>query len=150
MAGTTKVLGWGKCSAVVTPASGTASTFEDIVDGSASLSVEEGEEMEALIEGGEAEGRRKRPDKYILTFNRRIGDASEVTGKLGYTESVTSVQVIPELNGAIGVTLSDVSETFTVQYDTTDGLVAVYTYKTKGKTDANGKINDVTFAAKSA
>ena len=147
---TTKVLGWGKCSAVVTPASGTASTFADIVEGSTSLSVEEGDEMEALIEGGEAEGRRKRPDKYVLTFNRRIGDASEVTGKIGYTENLTSVQVVPELVGAIGVTLTGVSETITVQYDTTDGLVAVYTYKTKGTTDADGKLTDVTFAAKSA
>lgn len=147
---TTKILGWGKCSAVVTPTSGTASTFADIVEGSTSLSVEEGDEMEALIEGGEAEGRKKRPDKYVLTFNRRIGDASEVSDKIGYTETLTSVQVEPELTGAIGVTLTGVSEYVSVQFDSTDGLVAVYTYKTKGATDDNGKLTDVTFAAKAS
>ena len=41
----TKVLGWGKCSAVC---------FDYIVENSCQLSVEEGQEQEATIEGGSA------------------------------------------------------------------------------------------------
>ena len=52
MPDTKKILGWGKC---------TIDGKNDIIEGSASLSVEEGEEQEALIEGGSAEGRKKAP-----------------------------------------------------------------------------------------
>ena len=59
MPDTKKILGWGKC---------TIDGKNDIIEGSASLSVEEGEEQGALIEGGSAEGRKKAPDKYVLTY----------------------------------------------------------------------------------
>ncbi len=139
MPNVTKVLGWGKCS---------AGGYDDIVENSCQLSVEEGQEQEATIEGGSAEGRKKAPDKYILTYNRRIGDASEVV--VGYTEEGGNVSVEPEAVGAIGVTLIGASKHVAVKFDSTDGLVAVYTHKTKGTTDANGKLNDITFAAKAA
>ena len=135
-----KVLGWGKCS---------AGGFDDIVENSCQLSFEEGQEQEANIEGGEAEGRKKAPDKYILTFNRRIGDASEVAD-LGYTESIESVSVVPENVGAVGCTLVNPSKHIAVKFDSTDGLVAVYTYKTKGATNASGKLTDITFQSKAA
>jgi hypothetical protein len=141
MPNVTKVLGWGKCE---------AGGFSDIVENSTSLSVEEGQEQNANIEGGESEGTKKAPDKYILTFNRRIGDVSEVNGQLGFSGSGNNVTVTPELVGAIGCTLTDCSKHVAVKFDTTDGLVAVYTYKTKGKTDANGHLTDITFAAKAA
>ena len=134
-----KVLGWGKCS---------AGGFNDIVENSCQLSVEEGQEQEATIEGGSAEGRKKAPDKYILTFNRRIGDASEAA--VGYTEEVSDAVVVPENAGAIGCTLIKPSKHVAVKFDSTDGLVAVYTFKTKGTTDANGKLTDITFQAKGA
>jgi len=135
----TKVLGWGKCS---------AGGFDDIVENSCQLSVEEGQEQEATIEGGSAEGRKKAPDKYTLTFNRRIGDASEAA--VGFTEEVDNVVVVPENAGAIGCTLIKPSKHVAVKFDSTDGLVAVYTFKTKGTTDANGKLTDITFQAKGA
>lgn len=136
-----KVLGWGKC---------TIGSFSDIVEKSTLLSVEEGQEQEATTEGGEAEGRKKAPDRYILTYNRRIGDVNEVNGQLGYTEDGGDVTVTPELVGAIGCTLTGASKHVAVKFDSTDGLVAVYTHKTKGKTDANGKLTDISFAAKAA
>lgn len=135
----TKVLGWGKCS---------AGGFNDIVEKSCLLSVEEGQEQEATTEGGSAEGRKKAPDKYKLTFNRRIGKASEV--EVGYTEEVDDVTVVPENTGAIGCTLVKPSKHVAVKFDSTDGLVAIYTFKTKGTTDENGKLTDITFQAKGA
>ncbi|MBQ8969164.1 MAG: hypothetical protein IJ064_05485 [Bacteroidaceae bacterium] len=134
-----KVLGWGKC---------TVGAHSDIVEGSTSLSVEEGQEQEALIEGGEAEGRKKAPDKYTLTYNRRVGSASEV--EVGYTEDAGDITVTPEEAGAICCTLKGVSKHVAVKFDSTDGLVAIYTYKTKGKVGADGKLTDITFAAKGA
>ena len=144
-----KVLGWGKCSAVHTPSGtgATAKTYEDIVEGSTSLSVEEGQEQEALIEGGSAEARKKQPDKYIIEIDRRIGNAAEATP--GFTEDAGSIKIDPELVGAIGVTLTGVSLYITMRFDSTDGLVAHYQFKTKGATTA-GALTDITFAAKAS
>lgn len=137
MPDTTKILGWGRC---------TINGQNDIVEGSASLSVEEGQEQEALIEGGTAEGRKKAPDKYVLTYNRRIGTAAEAV--CGYTESAGDVSVVPELTGAIGCTLTGCSKHVAVKFDSTDGLVEVTTWKTKGQTNAQGQLTDITFQAK--
>ena len=139
MAETTKVLGWGRCS---------IDGHDDIVEDSTSLEVEEGDEQEANIEGGTAEGRKKAPDKYSLTYNRRIGSASEV--QVGYTENAGDVTVTPENAGAVGVTLKECSRHISVKFDAKDGLVAVYKWKTKGKTDSAGKLTDIAFAAKAA
>ena len=146
---TTKVIGWGKCTATHTP-SGTGATakdYDDIVEGSTSLSVEEGQEQEALIEGGEAEARKKQPDKYIIEFERRIGNAADVTP--GFTDDAGTIEIEPELVGAIGVTLTGVSLYISVSFDTTDGLKAHYTFKTKGAT-SGGALTDITFAAKAS
>ena len=147
MADTTKVLGWGKCSVKETPSVGDAETFNDIIDGSASLEVEEGEEMDALIEGGEAEARRKKPDKYLLKFSRRIDTVGELDAIKKGEEDV-DVELTPELVGAVGVQLDSTSKRVTARYDTTDGMVADYVYKTKGATDGNGALTDVTFVKK--
>lgn len=143
-----KIIGWGKCQAKHTPSGqgATAVTHNDIIEGSTSLSVEEGEEQEALIEGGEAEARKRQPDKYILEYERRIGSASEVTP--GFTEDAGSVEIEPESTGAIGVSLTGVSRYITLAFDSTDGLKAHYQYKTKGATDANGALTDITMQAK--
>lgn len=139
MAETKKILGWGRCS---------IDGHDDIVEGSTSLDIEEGEEQEANIEGGSAEGRKHAPDKYTLTYNRRIGSAAEVT--VGYTEDAGTVTVTPENVGAIGVTLKECSKHIAVKFDSTDGLVAVYTWKTKGQTDTAGNLTDIEFTAKAA
>ena len=146
---TAKVIGWGKCQAKHTPSGqgASATTHADIVENSTSLSVEEGEEQEARIEGGSAEARKRQPDKYILEYERRIGTAAEVTP--GFTEDAGSVEIEPEGSGAIGVTLTGVSLYISLSFDSTDGLKAKYTYKTKGTTDANGALSDITLAAKS-
>ena len=148
MADTTKVIGWGKCS-VVEGSGASATTFADVIDGSAALEVEEGDEMEALIEGGEAEARRKKPDKYVLRFSRRIDTVDELDAVKKGEEDV-DVELIPELVGAVGVQLDSTSKRVTARYDTTDGMVADYAYKTKGATDGNGELNDITFVKKAA
>ncbi len=148
MSVTAKVIGWGKCS-FKEGTGNDAVTFNDIIDGSASLEVEEGEEMEALIEGGEAEARRKKPDKYLLKFSRRIDNVSELDAIKKGEEDI-DVELEPELVGALGVKLEDTSKRVTSRYDTTDGVVADYVYKTKGHTDNDGKLDDITFVKKSA
>lgn len=143
-----KVIGWGKCKAKHTPAgeNATATEHSDIVEGSTALSVEEGTELEALIEGGEAEARKKQPDKYVLDYERRIGSASEVTP--GFTEDAGTIEIEPEQTGAVGVTLTGVSLYISLSFDSTDGLKAHYQYKTKGATDANGALTDIELEAK--
>ena len=143
-----KIIGWGKCKAKHTPAgeNATATEHSDIVEGSTALSVEEGTEQEALIEGGEAEARKKQPDKYVLDYERRIGSASEVTP--GFTEDAGTIEIEPEKTGAVGVTLTGVSLYISLSFDSTDGLKAHYQYKTKGATDANGALTDIELEAK--
>lgn len=145
----TKVIGWGKCKATHTPNSGTAAEHNDIIENSTSLSVEEGEEQEALIEGGEAEARRKMPDKYILEYDRRLG-SDDASVKPGFTDDAGTVKVIPPTTGAISVELSGVSLYISLRFDSTDGAVAHYTYKTKGATNANGELTDVSLSTVAA
>lgn len=134
----TKIVGWGRNTVV----DSVLGSYSDIVMDSTDLSVEEGSEKEANIEGGEAEARVKDPDKYILKANRRIADETEVADALGFTETVETVECTPD-NGGLGVKLINPSRHVALKMDTKDGLVAVYTYKTKGQTDANGKLTDV-------
>ena len=133
-----KIIGWGR-NTITDPELG---SYSDIVAESTDLSIEEGQENEAPIEGGEAEGRKKDPDKYILVANRRIGDESEVSEVLGYTESVDNVECYPD-NGGLGVKLINPSRHVSLKMNTRDGLVAVYTYKTKGQTDDHGHPTDI-------
>ena len=140
MSEVSKLVGWGR-NTLIDPSLG---SMNDIVMNSTDLSVEEGQESEAQIEGGSAESRKKDPDKYILVANRRIANQSEVEDVLGFTESVDNVQCYPD-NGGLGVKLINPSRHVAVKMNTTDGLVAIYTYKTKGATDASGKLTDVKF-----
>jgi hypothetical protein len=139
--GARKILGWGKCTAKHTPTVGDAISYSDIKESTASLSVEEGQVQEALIEGGEAEGRKSQADKYIIEFDRRIGSEAEVTP--GFTEDAGSIEIIPPSTGAIGVRLLNVSRKITLKGDSTDGLMAHYQYKTGGQTDDAGNVTDV-------
>lgn len=132
---TKKVMGWKKCEVVQGE-----TTYNDIKDGTTSLSVEEGQETEATIEGGEAEGIYKDPDRYVLQIERRIGPEEVVPG---FIEDVGNVEVKPKRKGARTVKLSNVSQYISVKYDSTDGAVAVYRWKTKGQTDEDGNLTDI-------
>lgn len=138
----TKILGWGECSSKFTPSNGgSAETHDDIVEGSASLSVDEGQEDEALVEGGRAEGRKVRPDKYIIEFDRRLADGDDFAP--GYVEDAGDIAIIPKNVGAVYAELKDCSCKKTLKQDSTDGLVGHYLYKTKGSTDSNGDLDDI-------
>lgn len=134
----TKIVGWGRN----TLNDSDLGSFNDIVMDSTDLSVEEGQETEANVEGGSAEARKKDPDKYILKCNRRIDSEQEVADELGFKETVDTVVCTPD-NGGLGVQLIEPSRHVALKMDTKDGLVAVYTYKTKGQTDGNGKLKDI-------
>lgn len=149
---TKKKVGWGKCTlSEKATAQGEAVTYSDIAINTCKLSVEEGDETEAQIEGGEAEARKKNPDKYTVVAERRIEDPTEVNDVLGFTDEIASVEIVPESVGACGVKLVNPSRHVAVSYDTTDGMKAIYTYKTKGATDpSTGKLTDITFQKKVA
>ena len=133
--GKKKVLGWGECYAKTDD-----KVYDDIVENSASLSVEEGQEQEATTEGGKVEGRKQTADKYIIEFDRRIGSKSEV--QVGYTEDAGNISIIPKNAGAVCGKLKGCSCKITVTQNSENGLVAHYLYKTKGSTDSEGNIDD--------
>lgn len=134
--GKKKILGWGECYAKTDSA-----VFDDIVENSASLSVEEGQEQEANTTGGKTEGRKQTPDKYIIEYDRRVGSKSEV--QVGYTEDAGSIGIIPKNAGAVYAKLMGCSRKITLKQDEENGLVAHYLYKTKGSTDSAGNLDDV-------
>lgn len=136
----TKIVGWGSN----TVNDSDLGSYNDIMMDSTDLSVEEGAENEAQIEGGSAEARKKDPDKYVLKCNRRIDDEQEVEDVIGFKETVDTVDCTPD-NGGLGVRLIEPSRHVSVKMDTKDGLVAVYTYKSKGLTDESGKLLDLAF-----
>ena len=133
-------MGW-KDNEVIVGSGNNALTYDDIKQSSTSLSREEGQTEEALIESGEAEGVYKSPDRYILSFDRRLDTEEEVSP--GFKDSNVEVTVKPKKAGARMVTLSGCSEDISIKYDTTDGVVAHYEYKTKGAVDSDGNLTDI-------
>lgn len=144
MANRTKVMGW-KANEVVVGSGNDAVTYDDIKQGSTSLDREEGQKEEALIESGEAEGVYKSPDKYILSFDRRLDTTEEVTP--GFHDSSITVEVKPKKAGARTVQLTGCSEDISIKCDSTDGVVAHYEYKTKGAVDEDGNLTDITIGS---
>ena len=147
MAKRTKVMGW-KDNEVVVGTGADAVTYDDIKQGSTNLDREEGQTEEALIESGEAEGVYKAPDRYILSFDRRVDTTENVTP--GFKDSNETVAVKPKKAGARTVTLTGCSCDISVKYDSTDGVVAHYEYKTKGAVDADGNLTDITVGSVTA
>ena len=147
MANRTKVMGW-KDNEVIVGTGNNAVTYDDIKQGSTSLNREEGQKEEALIESGEAEGVYKAPDKYIIAFDRRLDTTEEVTP--GFRDSNVTVAVKPKKVGARTVQLTGCSEDISIKYDSTDGVVAHYEYKTKGAVDSDGNLTDITVGSVSA
>ena len=144
MANRTKVMGW-KDNEVVVGTGNSAVTYDDIKQGSTSLDREEGQKQEALIESGEAEGVYKSPDRYIIAFDRRLDTTEEVSP--GFHDSGVPVAVKPKKAGARTVQLTGCSEDISIKYDSTDGVVAHYEYKTKGAVDADGNLTDITIGS---
>ena len=141
MANRTKVMGW-KDNEVVVGTGNDAVTYDDIKQGSTNLNREEGQKEEALVESGKAEGVYKGPDKYILEFDRRLDTTEQVSP--GFRDSNVTVAVKPKKAGARTVQLTGCSEDISIKYDSTDGVVAHYEYKTKGAVDSDGNLTDIT------
>lgn len=116
--------------------------YDDIMQGTTSLSREEGQVDEAPIESGESEGTYKAPDKYILEIKRRIGPNETVT--VGFNDNVGNVEVRPRKTGARTVQLTGVSQDISVEYGSDNGAVEVIRWKTKGAVNDNGNLTDVT------
>lgn len=132
----TKIMGWKDCEVEQGD-----TIYDDIKQGTTSLSREEGQEEEANIESGEAEGRYKAPDKYILEIKRTIGPTEQV--KPGFKDNVGDVEVRPTKKGARTVKLTGVSQDISVEYDSTGGAVEVLRWKTKGAVDEDGNLTDI-------
>lgn len=133
----TKIMGWKDCEVEQGD-----TIYDDIKQGTTSLSREEGQEEESNLESGEAEGRYKAPDKYILEIKRTIGPNEQV--KPGFKDNVGDVEVRPTKKGARTVKLTGVSQDISVEYDSTGGAVEVLRWKTKGAVDEEGNLTDIT------
>lgn len=131
-----KIMGWKDCEIEQGD-----TIYDDIKQGSTSLSREEGQTTEAKIESGENEGVDKEPDKYILTCERRIGPDEDVHPS--FKDNVGNVEVRPRRKGARSVKLTGVSQDVGVKFDSTDGAVVTYTWKTKGAVDEDGNLTDI-------
>lgn len=132
----TKIMGWKDCEVWQGD-----TIYNDIKQGTTNLSREEGQEEESNLESGEAEGRYKDPDKYILEIKRTIGPDEDV--KPGFKDNVGDVEVRPTKKGARTVKLSGVSQDISIEYDSNGGAVEVLRWKTRGAVDADGNLTDI-------
>jgi len=139
----TKILGWKDCEVEQGD-----TIYDDIMQGTTSLSREEGQVEDAPIESGESEGTYKSPDKYILEIKRRIGPNETVTP--GFNDNVGNVEVRPTKVGARNVALTGVSQDISIEYGSDNGAVEVIRWKTKGAVDANGNLTDITIGTVAA
>lgn len=139
----TKIMGWKDCEVEQGD-----TIYDDIMQGTTSLSREEGQVEEAPIESGESEGTYKAPDKYILQIKRRIAPNETVTP--GFKDNVGNVEVRPKKTGARTVQLTGVSEDTAVEYDSNNGAVVVKTWKTKGAVDDDGNLTDISIGTVAA
>ena len=104
----TKIMGWKDCEVEQGD-----TIYNDIKQGTTNLSREEGQEEESNLENGEAEGRYKDPDKYILEIKRTIGPDEDV--KPGFKDNVGDAEVRPTKKGARTVKLSGVSQDISIE-----------------------------------
>ncbi|MDR1223689.1 MAG: hypothetical protein LBL07_12560 [Tannerella sp.] len=126
---------WGKMTVQIARlTAGVAGAFTDVftpVQGSFALNVEEGNKLEAFIEGGERIASRKDANKYTLEFQVYLGGdlAKPIEDVDGVISDEYAIRVIPEnaaLEGFLmGRTAVSVIESFTAE----EGHRATYTFE---------------------
>lgn len=139
------VLSWGKPKveyALVgesgTP--GTYETFPEIVEGTAQLTTEEGNVLEATEEGGEMVDTRTSANKYTftLTLFAKKGETKPIADANGVITGYYAVRLTPEDPAAVGFVMDKTSVSCQETWTSEEGTRWTYTFR--GLKPATGNI----------
>lgn len=130
------ILYWGKPKIQVSKlnASGDPTNWIDVPTpalDTTQMDVQEGETVEAKIEGGEVEASRKAPNSYTLKFDIRATDnrADFVEDVDGVIEGEYALRLQPENPTLKGIVMDTCVLSVTEKFSTKDGLIRSYTAK---------------------
>ena len=126
-------ISWGKCSIYIKDLEETGAKWEQIptpIEDSTELSTEKGDQLEALIEGGEAEDVKYKANKYALAYGiRRMKERAmpfaDVDGVIAHRHAVA---VVPEDAAAPGCLIDNSAVSCEEVYNAADGASVTYTH----------------------
>ena len=105
--------------------------FATPVDGTTQLSSEQGEKLEAAIEGGGNEAVKYKKNTYSLTFDvRQVPERTDpIEESNGVVADEYSVRITPENPNALGVLIDRASVNVQKSFTANDGLINTYTFE---------------------
>ena len=105
--------------------------FATPVDGTTQLSSEQGEKLEAAIEGGGNEAVNYKKNTYSLTFDvRQVPERTDpIEESNGVVADEYSVRITPENPNALGVLIDRASVNVQKSFTANDGLIKTYTFE---------------------
>ena len=105
--------------------------FATPVDGTTQLSSEQGEKLEAAIEGGGNEAVKYKKNTYSLTFDvRQVPERTDpIEESNGVVADEYSVRITPENPNALGVLIDRASVNVQKSFTANDGLIKTYTFE---------------------
>ena len=135
MADTTVTSSWGRPLIEVKKLAQTPEAeweaFATPVDGTTQLSSEQGEKMEAAIEGGGNEAVKYKKNTYQLTFDvRQVPERTDPIESVdGVVADEYSVRITPENPDALGVLIDRAAVNVQKSFTASDGLISTYTFE---------------------
>lgn len=126
-------LSWGKCTVSVKSLTDSDASWEDFatpVEDSTTLETEEGDKLEAKIEGGENEAVKYKKSTYTLEYEVRQAPEREdpITGENGVVAGEWSVLVVPEEEGALSVYMPRAVCSIQKSYTAEEGIKHTYRF----------------------
>lgn len=133
-------LSWGKPKKVVitrhdgltSDELGIAGEYKNIVEDSAELSTEQGDKLEAPIEGGENEAELQKPSKYQFTMALRQGGGDNFSPQddNGVITATYDVEIFPGNAGAAHVKVNNCACSIDKTWKASEGAKFALTFKT--------------------
>ena len=130
-----KPLSWGKpqINIGIRANGATPTTWKKehpIVEGTAKLTPTKGTKREAKVEGGEYEAVMYTKNTYVFEYEVRVRDGRTpiLTDNDGMVEEEVSIQLIPELDGAIGFLIDRAAVSVEDTWDAENGAKKKYTF----------------------
>jgi hypothetical protein len=131
-----KKLKWGKMKVEIAPiaSTGTIGTYAEVftpVQGSFALNVEEGDKLEAFIEGGERIAVRSSANKYSFEFQVYITDAlpKPIADVDGVITDEYAIRVVPENSSLTGFLMERAAVSVTETFTSGEGHRATYAFE---------------------
>jgi hypothetical protein len=128
-------LKWGKMTVEIAPRTGSTigsyTSVQTPVQGSFTLNVEEGDKLEAFIEGGERIDVRKDANKYSFEFQVYLGDGliKPMQDVDGIISGEYAIRVTPENSALEGFLIERAAVSVTESFTSEDGHRATYTFE---------------------